>query len=99
MARGVFPSSSRRGAAAGGGVVGCSAQTTPALRATPAYPRSGKLAGLRNERSLRILANVLVFGKHRFDDHVVADSAAQVAGGLYGDLRCAHEQIRSGQML
>ena len=36
-----FPSSMRRGACEAGGVVGRCDQTTPALRATPPYPRRG----------------------------------------------------------
>src|SRR6266851_4862157 len=37
----IFPSSSRRGAAEGGGVVSGKHRTTPALRATPPCPRRG----------------------------------------------------------
>src|SRR5882762_8782360 len=43
----IFPSSTRRGAAEGGGVVRGKHQTTPALRATPPCPRRGNQFGYR----------------------------------------------------
>src|SRR5713101_6218271 len=86
MARRVFPSSLRRGAAAGGGVVECSGQTTPALRATPPYPRRGKLAGLRRERSFRFLRDAPSGELHRIDDLLIAGAAAQVSADRVADL-------------
>ena len=81
-----FPSSLRRGAAAGGGVVG-SGQTTPALRATPPYPRRGNPEGLRRERSFRFLRHTLGGELHRLDDLLVAGAAAQVPADRIADLR------------
>ncbi len=82
-----FPSSSRRGAAAGGGVVGYTGQTTPALRATPPYPRRGDLADLRRDRSFRLLRRALGRELHRLDDLLVAGTAAQVSADGVANLR------------
>src|SRR2546430_1021103 len=97
MARGVFPSSSRRGAAAGGGVVGCTAQTTPALRATPPYPRRGNPVGLRPVPSFPFLRYALGRELHRLDDLLVSGAAAQVAADRIADLRFARVRIRAQQ--
>src|SRR2546422_9736081 len=99
MARRVSPSSSRRGAAAGGGVVGCTAQTTPAVRATPPYPRRGNPAGLRRERSFPFLRYALRGDLHRLDDLLIAGAAAQVAADGVADLRFRRAWIRVQQGL
>src|SRR5882762_10608626 len=99
MARGAFPSSSRRGAAAGGGVVGCTAQTTPALRATPPYPRRGNAAGLRRERSFPFLRHALGGELHRLDDLLIAGAAAQVSADRIADLLFGRIRIRVQQSL
>src|SRR5438445_7619879 len=99
MARSVFPSSSRRGAAAGGGVVGCTDQTTPALRATPPYPRRGNAADGRRERSFPFLRYAFGGELHRLDDLLVAGAAAQVAADGIADLRFGRVGIRIQQGL
>src|SRR5258708_22189153 len=99
MACGIFPSSSRRGAAAGGGVVGYTGQTTPALRATPPYPRRGNAAGLRRERSFRFLRLALGGELHRLDDLLVAGAAAQISSDRVADLRLGRVRIRVQQSL
>src|SRR6267378_2123362 len=99
MARRDFPSSSRRGAAAGGGVVGCTGQTTPALRATPPYPRRGKLAGLPRERSFPFLRHALRRELHRLDDLLIAGAAAQVSADRIANLLFGRIRIRIQQSL
>src|SRR5712691_8336103 len=99
MARRVFPSSSRRGAAAGGGVVGCTGQTTPALRATPPYPRRGNPASLRRERSFPFLRHALRRELHRLDDLLIAGAAAQVSADRIADLLFGRIRIRIQQSL
>src|SRR6267378_8262543 len=99
MARSVFPSSSRRGAAAGGGVVGYTGQTTPALRATPPCPRRGNAAGLRRERSFRFLRHALGGELHRLDDLLVAGAAAQVPADRIADLLFGRARVRIQQAL
>src|SRR5712692_584790 len=99
MVRRVFPSSSRRGAAAGGGVVGCTGQTTPALRATPPYPRRGNPASLRRERSFPFLRHALRRELHRLDDLLIAGAAAQVSADRIADLPFGRIRIRIQQSL
>src|SRR6266496_2785426 len=94
-----FPSSLRRGAAAGGGVVGCTAQTTPALRATPPYLRRGNAAGLRRERSFSFLPYALGGELHRLDDLLVAGAAAEVSADRVADLAFRRIGIRIEQRL
>src|SRR5712691_8726912 len=96
MARGVFPSSLRRGAAAGGGVVGCTAQTTPALRTTPPCPRRGMS---RLQSSSRLLAHAFGRELHRLDDLLIAGAAAQVSADRIADLLFGRIRIRIQQSL
>src|SRR5882762_4161250 len=99
MARSAFPSSSRRGAAAGGGVVGCIAQTTPGLRAAPPYPRRGNAAGLRRQRSCSVLRHALGSELHRLDDLLVGGAAAQVPADRIADLLFGRARVRIQQAL
>src|SRR5882672_8300061 len=94
-----FPSSLRRGAAAGGGVVGCTAQTTPALRATPPYPRRGNPSGLRRARSFPFLRYARRGELHRLDDLLIAGASAQVSADRIADLLFGRIWIRIQQSL
>src|SRR6266581_1689288 len=96
MARRLFPSSLRRGAAAGGGVVGCTAQTAPALRATPPCPRRGMS---RLQSSSRLLARAFGRELHGLDDLLIAGAATQVAADGVADLRLRRVRIRVEQSL